>query len=416
MPTRGQPIPATPTPRGSRVLVNDRPMLGGRTGVGQYLAGVLGAWPAEHPRPIGIVERLKPGRSGGARSIPANPVSLVRVGPLDCTPLSEQRPRTDARVGPVRAAQRRGYAISATAALRAMRRAGDVIWEPNHHPLVNAREGSPVFTTVHDLSVLQRPEFHPPDRVRAWERSLPRTLARTGTFIAVSRATARALEVDLGVPAERVRTIPLAGRFGGPPPGWSKQACRAALGLSPDRPLAVHLGTIEPRKNIPVLLEARRAMRASRPSERPPELLLVGGPGWGSGAFWSGLASHPSSPGVGCTGYVTDDAALALLVAADVVLCPSWLEGFGLPAVEAMGAGTPVIVSTDPALIEATGGIAPAVDAADAEGWAREIVRTIEDDQARQSLVERGRELVGRRAWADVAREHAEAFSTPGVR
>ncbi|MFT5424823.1 MAG: glycosyltransferase involved in cell wall biosynthesis [Phycisphaerales bacterium] len=411
MPERGQP-PQTP-PHKNRVLVNDRPRLGPRTGVGHYLASVLGAWPQELQRPIGVVDRLTLGRSAPIEPVPTKPES-GQPGPLSGvrrvvrTPLSELRPRTDSSVGRGRAVQRRAYAAAATTALRAMRRKGDRIWEPNHHPLMNAREGSPVFTTIHDLSVVQRPGLHPPDRVRAWAKSLPRTLERTSTFIAVSQATARAIERELGVAPERVRTIPLAGRFGEPPTGWTRCACRLALGLDPDRPLAVHLGTIEPRKNLSVLLEAQRIIRQTHSDERTPDLLLIGGPGWGSDAFWGSLAGHPEAGRASCTGYVPDETALALLVAADVVLCPSWLEGFGLPALEAMGAGTPVIVSTDPALTQATGGIAPSVDPADAQGWAREIGRTIEDEPRTRSLIERGLVRAAERSWHDVARDHAD--------
>jgi len=400
--------PAQPSPR---VLVNDRPRLGPRTGVGQYLAGVLGAWPTGTPPPIGVLDRLAMGRSGPARPVPIEPGPLGGVEPVVCTPLSELRPRADSGVRPTRAAQRRAYAAAATVALRAMRRPGDAVWEPNHHPLVGERDGSPVFTTIHDLSVLQRPGFHPPDRVRAWARSLPRTLERTGTFIAVSTATAGAIERELGVAPDRICTIPLAGRFAEPPSDWTTRDCRLALGLDPDRPLAVHLGTIEPRKNIGVLLEAWRAMRECLGESRTPDLLLVGSPGWGSGVFWDSLTTHAIAGRVSCTGYVPDETAMAMLVAADLVLCPSWLEGFGLPAVEAMAAGTPVIVSEDPALVEATGGIAPTVDAADPEGWAGEIVRTIEDGPMRASLIKQGLSVASGRTWHDVAREHARVFA-----
>ncbi|MFG0305967.1 MAG: glycosyltransferase family 4 protein [Phycisphaerales bacterium JB040] len=389
--------------RGLSVVVNDRPLLGRRTGVGRYLEGVLSGWPGQVERPRGVVGgvgglgetvRVRPGYGG-----------VDSIAPLRLCPLSELRPRADGRVGVGRRLRRKGYALAARSALRVKRQAGCVVWEPNHHPLVGPRQESPVVTTVHDLSVVTRPEFHPPDRVRAWERALARTLDRTSRFIGVSRAPARAIERELGVARARIDAIPLASRYDGRPEGWGRAACRAALGLAPDAGVVVHLGTIEPRKNIGGLLDSWRVVleRCKR-----AELVLVGGAGWGSESFWSGLTGHPVAGRVGCAGYLDDARTLALLIAADVVVCPSWLEGFGLPVVEAASVGTPVLVSRDPALVEAYrrvgGDPEDALDAWDTPGWGRRIASVLGGEVPGVAMPDRG--------WEDVAREHVRAFAS----
>jgi len=389
-----------PVAGGLSVVVNDRPLLGRRTGVGRYLEGVLSAWPGGVDRPRGVVGglgdsvRARPGFGG-----------VGSLAPMQPCPLSELRPRADGRIGVGRGLRRKGYALAARSALRVKRQPGSVVWEPNHHPLVESRPDSAVVTTIHDLSVVTRPEFHPPDRVRAWERALARTLDRTARFIAVSHATANAIERELGVASERIDAIPLASRYDGRPAGWGRAACRAALGLDPDAGVVVHLGTIEPRKNIGGLLDSWRVVLEREPRA---ELVLVGGAGWGSESFWSGLTGHPVAERVRCTGYLDDARTLALLIAADLVVCPSWLEGFGLPVVEAASVGTPVLVSRDPALVEAYqrvgGDPEDALDAWDTPGWGRAIASVLQGDVPTVVAPDRG--------WEDVARGHVKAFAS----
>ena len=183
--------------KGLSVVVNDRPLLGKRTGVGRYLEGVLSGWPGGVDRPRGVVGGV--GALGGGEAVRVRPGygTVESLAPLRLCPLSELRPKADGRVGVGRGLRRKGYALAARSALRVKRQSGSVVWEPNHHPLVESRPDSAVVTTIHDLSVVTRPEFHPPDRVRAWERALARTLDRTARFIGVSEATAKVQRTSL---------------------------------------------------------------------------------------------------------------------------------------------------------------------------------------------------------------------------
>jgi len=394
-PPGAPPAPASP-PAVIPVLVNDRPLLGRRTGIGQYLAQLLAHWPPDaRTRPRGLIETFTLG-TRPRRPRPAALPGLDALTPLDLRPLGALPPPAGGRPGMTPA--RRAWELASPLGVRAARALGRgaVLFEPNHIPPARAR---PTLTTIHDLSVLELPGHHPAHRVAAWRRGLERAVETTDRFVCVSRATADAMRRVLNVDESRLAVVPLASRFERAPADWTPATVRARLGL-PDR-YWTHVGTIEPRKNVPVLLDALGRLPGAGAT-----LILAGKPGWGSPAFWRSLADHPAAGRVLVAGYVSDAQAAALMVGARAVLCPSIYEGFGLPTLEAMALGTPVAVSTAASLREVVAGAAPTLDPHDAGAWDAFMRAALDDGPERTTAIERGRARAAEFSWAGTARAH----------
>lgn len=277
-----------------------------------------------------------------------------------------------------------------------------VYWEPNHLAIPNV---GPTVTTVHDLSVLEHPEWHPADRVARWQAELPASLAATDRWIVPSEFTRRRMSMVLGVAAEQITVIPLAGRALPYPRGKDIERFGRALGL-PER-YFLHVGTIEPRKNLLTLLDAYQAM----PGRDRVALVLAGPLGWGGRKFRSSLRSHPAAATVLAAGYVSDAALAGLLAGATALVAPSHYEGFGLPLLEAMACGVPVLSSTAEGLAEVAGRAAELVGAADPAPWTAAMQRIAEDRAHRDRLAEAGRRRAGTFSWSQTARLHVEAMA-----
>ena len=255
--------------------------------------------------------------------------------------------------------------------LRARRE--DVLHLPAHRgPLLT---GTPLVLTIHDLAVLRHPETF-----NRWTRqysrhALPRLARKARRVITVSEFTAREATELLGVDPDRIRVIPhgVAEPF--------RQHGEAAGG---DYVLAV--GTLEPRKNL-----ARVVLAAERTGH---ELRVVGPEGWGD-------VSVPSA------GFVPDDELARLFRGAAALVYPSLYEGFGLPVLEAMATGTPVVTSAGGATAELADGAAVLVDPLDVDSIAAGIEEAV---QRRDELREAGIQRAARYTWEGAARATVEVY------
>ena len=251
-----------------------------------------------------------------------------------------------------------------------------------HCPTFRAPTRSPVplVVTVHDIAVLRHPETF-----NRWTRlysrlAVPRVVHAADRVIAVSEFTKRELVERLAVPAQRIRVIPNGIERAFEPSGPQSEG---------DYVLAV--GTIEPRKNLGRIAEAARRAGV--------ELRVVGPPGWGSVAV--------ASDGAVQLGFVTDDELARLYRGARCLVYPSLYEGFGIPVLEAMACGTPVVTSAGGGTAEAADGAAILVDPLDAASIAAGIEEAV---ARRDELVRRGLERARRYSWEAAAAATADVY------
>jgi glycosyltransferase involved in cell wall biosynthesis len=263
-------------------------------------------------------------------------------------------------------------------ALPVAARSDDVLHVPGHRGPLHSP--APLVVTIHDLAVLRHPEAF-----NRWTRRYSRTflprLARSATrVIAVSEFTARETVELLGVDETRVRVIPHGVEDPFEP-----------LGAAAEGDYVLAVGTLEPRKNLPrVVLAAERAS---------VELRVVGAPGWGE-------------VGVETAGFVSDDELARLYRGAACLVYPSVYEGFGLPVLEAMACGTPVVTSRNTALAELAGGAGVLVDPLDVEAIAAGIA---EAARRREELRAAGLERAQAFTWEAAAHATAEVYHEAAV-
>jgi glycosyltransferase involved in cell wall biosynthesis len=258
-------------------------------------------------------------------------------------------------------------------------------------------DGAAAAVTVHDLAWREVPDAFTL-RGRRWhEAALSRALRRNDLFVVPSERTADAL-VAAGAPSWKVAVIE-EGADHLPPPDLEGAAALMRRLATPG-PYLLCVGTLEPRKNLPRLLEAYAAARSALPERWP--LVVVGPRGWGED-----LAGRA---GVLAAGPVSDAVLSALYAKARCVVYVPLVEGFGLPAVEAMAAGAPVVASAVPS----AGGAALEVDPLDVDSIAAGLLRAATDEADRARLVEAGRERAAELTWSAAARNHVEAWTRAG--
>jgi alpha-1,3-rhamnosyl/mannosyltransferase len=383
----------------ARILVNDRCLYRGGTGVSMYLRNILRAWPRGCPlQPAGFwsqhrrrTPRAASSGNAGLRPLPLRP--LAELG--SATKLAWRVPHW-ARRG---AQKLYGAAFAA----ESRREAYAACFEPNNIAIASAR---PTITTVHDVSVLDHADWHPADRVAWWKADLAASLKTTVHWIATSAFTRDRMRESLGIARSRISVVRLAARPLRRFDHDELPAAKRALGL-PQHYL-LHLGTIEPRKNLPLLLDAYEALGTE--FRRSVPLIFAGGAGWGAADFWRRLVHHPAAPHVMTAGYVRDAAAATLLAGADAVLVPSRYEGFGLPVLEAMACGAPVICSTADALREVAGDAADLLDCDDVAGWSAAMERAVQDGRWRSQRIAAGRRRAAAFSWQRAAEQTADVF------
>jgi glycosyltransferase involved in cell wall biosynthesis len=275
------------------------------------------------------------------------------------------------------------------------------LFHATEHLLPRLRSISSVFT-LHDTAYLNYPEYHLPQNRYYLRWMMPRFLKSASAVIAVSEHTRQDAERHYRLDASKIHVIPEAveARFRPLDDAAILAATRARFNL-PDR-FILFLGTLEPRKNLVVLLEAYALVRAVCGDVG---LVIAGGKGWLYESFFEKLRSLQLEAHVRLTGHVPDADLPALLSCAEVFAFPSLFEGFGLPPLEAMACGVPVVCSNAASLPEVVGdaGIQLAPD--DVREWAATLLRLLNDAPARADLRMRGLERARAFTWEAAARK-----------
>jgi glycosyltransferase involved in cell wall biosynthesis len=265
-------------------------------------------------------------------------------------------------------------------------------------PLWNQRRN---VVTIHDLSLQLHPEYHEPRLVRRARRRLPLMIRSAAKIIAVSESMKREMCEHLKIKPERIAVTPEAPRKNFSPLRLSETlAIRQRLGIEPDFMLAV--GTIEPRKNLLTLVRALDQIL--RTTALRPQLVIAGGEGWLMDELYAYLAASGCSERVRFIGYTSDNELGALYSSCRISVYPSLYEGFGLPPLEAMACGAPVIASRIPAIAETVGKAAVLFDPTDSEDLANKIVQLWNNESQRMELSEAGITRAAEFTWQRTAR------------
>ncbi|HYH46381.1 MAG TPA: glycosyltransferase family 1 protein, partial [Thermoanaerobaculia bacterium] len=280
----------------------------------------------------------------------------------------------------------------------------DLFWSPLQTLPLASRV--PAVVTVHDLTALLLPETHSA-RVR-WSQLpfLGRSLDRACLIVADSEATAADLRFHFPDTSSRLRVIyPGVDPVFTPAPPEDVKLIRNELGC-PDGYL-LFVGTLEPRKNIPTLLDAWEALRREDPAT--PPLVLAGGPGWHGGVLprrLQALAPH----GLHHLGRVSDQRLVRLMQGATIFVYPSLYEGFGLPPLEAMACGVPVVTSDAASLPEVVGNAGLTVEPRNPEALITALERLLANPDLAAELGRRGRERAATFTWERAAAEIEAVF------
>lgn len=265
----------------------------------------------------------------------------------------------------------------------------------------------PSIVTVYDLSFVHYPERLPATR-RLYLRLFTRwSCNRAQRVIAISRSTAHDLTAVFGIPPHKIDVaLPGVGEQFAPLPESEIAAFRAAKNL-PER-FMLSVGTLEPRKNLPVLLRAYAQLSAAE--RQQVHLVLAGGQGWMMDEIFATIERHDLGATVHLPGYVPADELPLWYNAAETFVYPSIFEGFGMPVVEAQACGTPVIVSNVSSLPEAAGDAGTQLPPDDVGAWANALQRAISDPGWREAMSTQGIAHAAGFTWAQTAAQTVASY------
>jgi glycosyltransferase involved in cell wall biosynthesis len=320
-----------------RVGLDCTPLLGRRTGVGRYTQSLLTALTAYDDELVATAFTFR-GREGLAEVVPPG-VAIA------------------SRPAPARALQAM-WAHSNWPPVESLSGAVDVFHATNFVLPPTARARGVV--TIHDLSYLHHPETVSQASAR-YRTLVPKSLTRASVVITPSQATADAVQSAYDV------TVPVVVTPLGVDPAWATatppdEALRHQLGLPSS--YALFVGTLEPRKDLRTLVAAYRLL-----ADAPP-LVLVGPPGWGAELDVSGCITP---------GYLPDEPLRRVVAGASALVLPSLDEGFGIPVIEALAAGTPVVASDLPVLREVGGTVTSYAEPGDPGAFAAALQQVLDD-------------------------------------
>jgi glycosyltransferase involved in cell wall biosynthesis len=350
-----------------RVAVDATPLLGQRTGVGVVTAGLLQGLCGRLDLELRAFAMSWRGRHDMGAVLPAG-VGLVR-GPMAAAALQRAWAHVDGPViewwtGPLDVVHGTNFVVPPAA------RAAEVV-------------------TVHDLTSMRFPEMCQPATLRY--PALIRRAIRRGAWVhTVSQAVAEEVVELLGAPAERVRVVA---------PGVGRPAGVVSAGVARPwggRPYVLCLGRAEPRKDLPLLVRAFDEVAAAVPDVA---LVMAGPRGWADDALTRSVDSAHHRDRIFRLGWICETEKAALLAGATVFAYPSVYEGFGIPPLEAMAAGVPVVATAAGGVPEAVGPAAEMVPVGDRAALSATLARLLGDSDARARLIAAGHQRVEGFTW-----------------
>jgi len=285
---------------------------------------------------------------------------------------------------------------------------GADVWHAPHYTMPH-RGTTPTVVTIHDLTFFTNAEWHEPAKVAFFRRAIRYAASHAATLVCVSDFTARSLEDILAVHAPIV-VAPLGvdlERF--QPVGVDDASLLEASGLPAQAEFILYVGTLEPRKGLDVLLDAFGAIAHD---DQEMELWLVGQSGWRIESLERRLGEHPQRSRIRRLGYVGDELLPALYRRARVVAYPSRGEGFGLPVLEAMACGAPVVTSSATVMADIAGDGAQLVPIGDPATLAASLLGVLSlSDEERTPWSMRARRRAERFTWDACLDQHLAAYA-----
>jgi glycosyltransferase involved in cell wall biosynthesis len=275
------------------------------------------------------------------------------------------------------------------------------------HYTMPERARVPNVVTIHDMTFFDHPEWHERTKVRLFRRAITVAAERADALVCVSAVTAERLRARLH-PSAPVHVVP----HGVDHSRFRPDGDGSLDGLDVRRPYVAFLGTLEPRKDVPTLVAAFDRVAASH---RDLTLVIAGLDGWGADAVTEAIARTKHSDRIRRLGYVPDEAVPALLRDAAAVAYPSLDEGFGLPALEALACGAPLVTTEGTAMAEVTGNAALLVPPGDPEALADALAALVEGGPDVDGLRTLGPDVAASYTWERSAAAHAEAYHSIGV-
>jgi len=366
-----------------RILVDYRPALRARTGVGEYIHTIVSAYTAIHDDAVTLFTSSWKDRpsSSVARELRARVVDRrVPVSVLNYLWHRLEWPAVETLAGTF-----------------------DVVHAA--HPLLIPSRRAARIVTIHDLFFLLNPQHTRAEIRRDYAELAASHARRAEAVITSSEHTKRLVINHLGVSPERVYICPPGA------PTWQ------TLGRAPNNPhngYILFLGTLEPRKNLDVLLDAYATLL--RGSRRVPPLVIAGGASPDARSWLQRIAGEPLKHHIRYTGYVANEEREALYAGARALVLPSFDEGFGLPVLEAMSAGVPVVTSNRGSLPEVVGGAGVLLDPSDVPAWADAIERLTTDAPWTTALASAGLARARSFTWQRSADELHRAYLDAAAR
>jgi glycosyltransferase involved in cell wall biosynthesis len=259
----------------------------------------------------------------------------------------------------------------------------------------------PVITTIHDVAFRRFPALFPLKHRLLLNLLIPSSARNAAAVITCSESTRRDLMELYDLPSERIVVTPYAADpiYRPMDADEARQAVRARFRIR--SPYLLSVGVLQPRKNLARLVRAYNRIAG----DLPHRLVLVGKEGWAGEELRRAIGESPPGKAPVFTGYVPDADLPALYAGADIFVYPSLYEGFGLPPLEAMACGAPVITSNTSSLPEVVGDAGVTVDPLDTEALARAILDLLQDEARRSSLREAGLRRAAGFSWDRTARE-----------
>lgn len=355
-----------------RVALDGTPLLGHRTGIGRYVLELISELSRRTHNESELslrVAAFSVRQRSGLRDLPPGAEIIHRPVParlLSHAWLRRNQPSAELVMGRADVVHGTNYVVPPA------RRAAEVV-------------------SVHDLSFLRHPEWVRGPSLR-YGPLIRRAVARGASVVTLSAAVAAEVQDAFGLPAERVHVVPLGVR----PEWFAAPADVAVPSVILPREYLLAVGTLEPRKGLDVLLQAYRILIGE--GADPPPLVLAGPPGWGESLDLQGINHNR----VIFTGYLTDRSLRQVLGGANALVFPSRYEGFGLPPLEALASGVPVVASDLPAVREVVGGHVILCRPDDPEALAEGLLALMSspaDPAARQA----GRDHARQFSWARCA-------------